>query len=135
MSTGFHPQTDGQTERFNSVMEQYLRSYVNYLQDDWSVWIPLAEFAANNHSSEATNLSPIFAIHGYHPRAMTSLLPATKPIPGDPDALAAATALQEIHDYLRAEMCRAQAIQAEGGNRQRTSVPVFRLGDSVTACT
>ena len=67
MSTAFHPQTDGQTERFNSVMEQYLRSYVNYLQDDWSAWLPLAEFAANNHSSEATNLSPFFALHSYHP--------------------------------------------------------------------
>ena len=131
MSTAFHPQTNGQTERFNAVMEQYLRSYVNYLQDDWSSWLPLAEFAANNHSSEATNLSPFFALHGYHPRATTSLLPATEPIPGDPDALAAATAIQDIHDHLRAEMGRAQTIQAEGGNRRRTPAPVFRPGDRV----
>ena len=34
MATAFYPQTDGQTEKFNSVMKQYLRSYVNYLQDD-----------------------------------------------------------------------------------------------------
>ena len=64
MSTAFHPQTHGQTERFNTVMEQYLRSYINYLQDDWSLWLPLAEFAANNHSSDATQLSPFFALHG-----------------------------------------------------------------------
>ena len=101
-------------------MVQYLRSYINYLQDDWSVWLPLAEFAAYNHSSKATNLSPFFALHGYHPRATTSLQPATEPTPGDPDALAAATTIQEIHDYLRAEMGRAQAIQTEGGNRQCT---------------
>ena len=125
MSTAFHPQTDGQTERFNSVMEQYLRSYVNYLQDDWSSWLPLAEFAANNHSSEATNLSPFFALHGYHPRATTSLLPTTEPTPEDPDALAAATAIQEIHDHLGAEMGRAQAIQAEEGNCRRTPATVF----------
>ena len=87
LSTAFHPYTDGQTERFNVVMEQYLRSYVNYLQDDWNSWLPLAEFAANNHLSEATQLSPFFALHGYHPKAMTSLTPTTDPIPGDPDAL------------------------------------------------
>ena len=62
MSTAFHPQTDGQTERFNAVMEQYLRSYINYLQDDWSSWLPMAEFAANNQTSESTLSSPFFAL-------------------------------------------------------------------------
>ena len=100
VTTAFHPQTDGQTERFNTVMEQYLRSYVNYLQDDWSSWLPLAEFAANNQASEATGMSPFFASHGYHPRATTDLIPLADPVAGDIDALAAATALQEIHDHL-----------------------------------
>ena len=36
LSTAFHPATDGQTERINQVIEQYLRGYINYLQDDWS---------------------------------------------------------------------------------------------------
>ena len=128
MSTVFHPETDGQTECFNSVMEQYLRSYVNYLQDDWSSWLPLAEFAANNQASEATHGSPFFALHGYHPRETTDLQPAGEPTQGDPAALAAVTALQEIHDHLRAEMGRAQAIQAEGGHRRRCPAPVFRPG-------
>ncbi len=35
LSTAFHPQTDGQTERTNQILEQYLRYYVNYLQNDW----------------------------------------------------------------------------------------------------
>ena len=110
MCTAFHPQTDGQIERFNSVMEQYLRSYVNYLQDDWSTCLPLAEFAANNHSSEATHMSPFFALHGYHIRATNSLLPTMEPIPGDPDAISAATIIQEINNYLRAEMGWTHAI-------------------------
>ena len=50
LSTPFHPQTDGQTERSNAILEQYLRAYVNYLQDDWEAWIHLAEFAGNNHA-------------------------------------------------------------------------------------
>lgn len=77
MSTTFHPQKDGQTERFNAVMEQYLRFYVSYPQDDWSSWLPLAEFAANNQMSEATHTSRFFALHGCHPRATTDLRPAT----------------------------------------------------------
>ena len=66
-STAFHPQTDGQTEKFNAVMEQYLRSYINYLQDDWAEHMPLAEFAANNQASETTGVSPFFANYSYDP--------------------------------------------------------------------
>ena len=36
MSSGYHSQTDGQTERFNTVMEHYLRAYIKYMQDDWA---------------------------------------------------------------------------------------------------
>jgi len=68
LSTAFHPQTDGQTERLNAVMEQYLRCYVNYLQDDWVKWLPLAEFASNNQASETTGISPFFGLQGRHPR-------------------------------------------------------------------
>src|SRR5436853_2932882 len=131
MSTAFHPPTDGQSERFNAVMEQYLRSYVNYIQDDWSSWLPLSEFSANNHSSDATGVSPFFALHGYHPRATTNLLPVTELTPGDHEALESTSALQEIHDYLTAEMGRAQAIQTEGANRRWATAPIFRPGDRV----
>src|SRR4051794_15927973 len=53
LSTAFHPQTDGQTERQNQVLEQYLRAYVDYQQDDWVTMLPMAEFTYNNsvHSS------------------------------------------------------------------------------------
>ena len=47
-STAYHPKTDGQYERFNAVMEQYLRAYVNYQQDNWVTYLPMVEFAANN---------------------------------------------------------------------------------------
>ena len=131
MSTAFHPQTDGQTERFNVVMEQYLRSYLNYLQDDWSSWLPMAEFTANNQTSETTLSSPFFTLHGYHPRATTNLLPIERPTPGDPDPLTAATAMEEIHEHLQTEMNRAQAIQREGSNKNRTPTPIFHPGDLV----
>ena len=43
-------ETDGQTERVNQILEQYLRIYINYQQNDWVPLLPLAEFAYNNTS-------------------------------------------------------------------------------------
>ena len=45
LSTAFHPETDGQSEISNQEMERYLRTYVNYQQDDWTEWLSLTEFA------------------------------------------------------------------------------------------
>ena len=67
---GYHPQADGQTERTNQTLEQYLRAYVNYQQDNWSELLPLAEFAYNNAPSATTGVSPFFANKGYHPNLL-----------------------------------------------------------------
>ena len=77
LSTAFHPETDAQTERVNGIMEQYLRSYVNYQQDDWCQWLPMSEFIGNNHASETTGTSPFFANYGYDPQ---SQLPPSKSV-------------------------------------------------------
>ena len=44
-STAYHPQSDGQTERVNEIIEAYLRAFINYMQDDWDEWLDLAEMA------------------------------------------------------------------------------------------
>ena len=67
LSTAYHPQTDGQTERMNQEVEAYLRIYTNYLQDDWSDKIIEAEFALNNRQSSATGQSPFFLMYRQHP--------------------------------------------------------------------
>ena len=68
LSTAAHPQTDGQTERMNQNLEQYLRCFVNYLQDDWSNLLPYAEFAINNVVNSSTGKSPFEINFGYNPR-------------------------------------------------------------------
>jgi len=65
--TAFHPQTDGQSERVNAVVEQHLRAYVACLQDNWASYLFLAEFAGNNQVPDTTTLSPFFANCGFHP--------------------------------------------------------------------
>jgi hypothetical protein len=68
LSTAFHPQTDGQTERVNALLEQYLRGYISYQQDDWYDNLALAEFAYNDSISVTTKVTPFFANYGYNPR-------------------------------------------------------------------
>jgi hypothetical protein len=51
----------------NTTMEQYVWAHVNYLQDDWSEWLPFAEFTANNHTSETIGSSPFFANKEFNP--------------------------------------------------------------------
>src|SRR5258707_10523309 len=69
ISTAYHPRTDGQSERSNQWLEQYLRSYVNERQDNWAHYLPLAEFTHNNWHSETTRESPFYLLMGYNPRA------------------------------------------------------------------
>ena len=64
LSTPYHPETDGQTERMNAILEQYLRAYINYLQDDWEAWLHMGEFAANNQALETIGMLPFFATYG-----------------------------------------------------------------------
>lgn len=68
MTTVYHPETDGRKEQVNAVMEQYLQCYMSYQQDDWSTWLPMAEFAANSQESAGTKATPFFTNHGFHPR-------------------------------------------------------------------
>jgi hypothetical protein len=79
ISTAYHLRTDGQSERSNQWLEQYLRFWVNERQDDWAQYLPLAEFAHNNWPNESTRKSPFHVLMGYHLRADYSGAPSTIP--------------------------------------------------------
>ena len=131
LSTAFHPETDGQTERMNAVLEQYLRAYVSYLQDDWVEWLPLAEFSTNLHVSETTRVSPFYANYSFHPRLGFEpiLPPDTRPATRDAEAFA--QKIKDITDFLRTEMTSAQARYEEQANRTRRPARRFREGQLV----
>ena len=105
LSTPFHPQTDGQTERSNAILEQYLRAYVNYLQDDWEAWLHLAEFAGNNQASETTGMSPFFANYGQDPLWQFDIRATRQP--EERQATELASKFREITEHLQAEIVRA----------------------------
>ena len=64
LSTAFHLQTDGQMERMNQELEQYLRFFVDHQQKDWLEWLASAEFAVNNKAHSATKISSLIANYG-----------------------------------------------------------------------
>ena len=64
LSTAYHPQTDGQTERINQEVENYLRMFCNYRQDDWVQWLPMAEFQYNDKRHSGTGTTPFFLNYG-----------------------------------------------------------------------
>ncbi|MBE6133033.1 MAG: hypothetical protein E7180_06615 [Erysipelotrichaceae bacterium] len=68
LSTANHPQTDGQTERVNGILEQYLRCFINERQNNWVDLLPFAEFAYNNTLQQSINQSPFFANYGFNPK-------------------------------------------------------------------
>jgi hypothetical protein len=131
LSSAFHPQTDGQTERMNGIMEQYLRAYVAYQQDDWNLFLPLAEFAGNLLPSESTGASPFFANYGFDPRIDFDLDNPAGPHPAEGRAFDVASHFARLHDFLRSEMLRAQHRYQEGADDRRTPAPIFREGESV----
>ena len=69
-SSAYRQQTNGQTERVNQCLEQYLRCYCTHLQDNWTTLLPLAEFSYNNATSSSTRYSPFYANYGFHPNIL-----------------------------------------------------------------
>ena len=104
---------------------------MSYLQDDWATWLPLAEFVANNQASESIGVSPFFGLYGQDSHWQCDLTP---PAANDPDNRRAhntAQRISEIHDYLRAEMGRAQDRQAGNADENRLPAPRFLPRDRV----
>jgi hypothetical protein len=136
-SSAFHPETNGQTENSHLSMEQYLRTFVNFLQDDWVDWLPLAEFACNSHVHETTKVSPFFANYGFNPR-----LGVEPPHPHPPNlsraqkeeffnANSLADRFAKIQEFLRQQIANAQDRQELQANKSRAPAPRYKEGDEV----
>ena len=126
-TSGYHPEGDGQTERANQTLKQYLRMYCNYQQDNWSDLLPLAKFAYNNAPSTTTGVSPFFANKGYHP----NLTVHPKHDLSSAQAREYAVDLESLHEYLCEEMGAAQKRYQGPADTRRSPAPDFKVGDQV----
>ena len=126
-TSGYHPKGDGQTEHANQTLEQYLWSYCNYQQDNWSKLLPLAEFAYNNAPSATTGVSPFFTNKGYHPNI--SVYPECDMTSAR--AREYAVDLDSLHQYLCEEITNTQLRYQGPANTKRSLAPDFKVGDQV----
>ena len=131
LSTSFHPETDGQTERTNRTLKQYLRTYVNYRQDNWVALLPMAQIAYNNKVSESTGKTPFFANHGRHP----NLFERTLPGPKAEKALANTANMKATYDEMRQKISAAHDNSARYANKKRKTAPQLKRGDKVYLLT
>ena len=121
ISTAYHPRTDGQSERSNQWLEQYLRFWANERQDDWAQHLPIAKFVHNNWPSETTRESPFHILMGYHPRA--DWTDKKSPIPQVTTRL---EQLKEARNKAQELMKKAQLSWV-----QHRDMPKYKVGDQV----
>ena len=128
LSTAYHPQTDGQSERTNQEVEQALRTLVSYHQDDWVDWLPVVEFALNNRFHKGLQTTPFYANYGFHPRIGS--LPQTAPqFTGSVDDF-----LSHLHKIqLDTKECleNAAADMKRFYDRHRLKTPEYEIGQQV----
>lgn len=127
LSTAFHPQSDGQTERVNQILENYLRNFVTYRQDNWVELLALAEWSYNNHASNTTGQSPFFIWYGEHPQFYPQAAREEKV----PSAEELAKQMLEVNKETKAMIELAQAQYKEQADKHRSEEPEWVIGDKV----
>jgi transposase InsO family protein len=127
LSTAFHPETDGSTEVTNQVMEQYLRIFCNFKQNDWFHYLPLAELTYNNSVNSTTQLTPFYAESDIHPLFDPAIPPSTVPSTKN-----RAPNIQSIILTLQDNLTQAQRCYTCYANHSRLPVPAsFQVGQLV----
>ncbi|KAJ1037222.1 hypothetical protein NDA10_005943 [Ustilago hordei] len=128
LSTAYHPQTDGQTERVNQVIEQYLRMYCNYEQNDWANLLVTAAFVYNNTVHNSIGVSPFFACYGWNPKAHPDI-PQRLGV-NDPGRFEYLMDGKERCKYLQEQIREAQRRSVNQYNRKHKDIE-FKVGDMV----
>ncbi|KAJ1571682.1 hypothetical protein NDA11_007214 [Ustilago hordei] len=125
LSTAYHPQMDGQTERVNQVVEQYLHMYCNYEQNNWAGLLDTAAFVYNNTIHNSIGVSPFFACYGWNPKAHPDI-PQHLGV-NDPECSEYLLDGKEHCKYLQEQIREAQHRTVEQYNRKHKDIE-FKLG-------
>jgi hypothetical protein len=126
LSTAYHFETDGQTERTNQILEQYLQCYVTYLQDDWCDLLPLAEFAYNNMPQDSIGMTPFFTNKDYHPLINVNIAKL-----GGTRTLETARDWITLNNYLKEHLQQSFNKAALYFDHGKRPTPKWKVGDTV----
>ena len=131
LSTVFHPQTDGQTERVNQELEQYLRMFIDHRQEQWPEWLGTAEFAYNNKVHSSTRMLPFKANYGQDPRMGFKGRKKGK----YEGAEKFIKKIKEIQEEAKAALGKAQEEMKRYADKKRAKVDNYKVGDLVMLST
>ncbi|CAI7742989.1 unnamed protein product [Closterium sp. NIES-54] len=126
MSSAYHPQTDGQTERLNQIVQQLLRAACKDDINKWDLHLPVLEFAYNNAKHAATGETPFFLCYGRHP-----LTPQQPTVPATVQpAQVFVTTMQQLWDRTHKRLQDIQSSQKCLADRHRRDHTIA-VGDHV----
>jgi len=131
LSTAFHPQTDGQTERMNQELEQYLWFFIEHRQKDWPEWLAAAEFAINNKAHTVTKVSPFMANYGKEMRMGGDIRKKRKV----ESATEFVERMKKVHEEAEAALRKTQEEMKRYADRGRKETEKWKKGDRVLLST
>ena len=131
ISSAYHPQTDGQTERTHRTIEQIVRSFIHTHHDQWLSHLSLAEFSYNNSVHSATKYSPFESLYGFSPLTPPALFNTSINPCSATDLI---QKIHDIHDLISEELKLADAYQKGIADRKLTKFE-FSVGDHVWLST
>ncbi|CAM8994324.1 unnamed protein product [Rhodiola kirilowii] len=126
-SSAYHPQTDGQTEVLNRVLEDYLRCYVNENQTNWPELLPWAELHYNTAQHTATGFTPFEVVYGQAPLALKDYVPGQSALASVDQLL---TQRSHLMTELKANLARARHRMVQQANKHRRDIE-FQVRDWV----
>ena len=130
MLTVFHPQTDGQTEKVNQELEQYLRMFIDHRQEQWPDWLGIAEFAYNNKVHSSTKTLPFRVNYRQDPRMGFEMRKKGK----YKGAEKFVTKIKEIQEKVKVALGKVQE-EMKYADRKRAEVDEYKVGDLVMLST
>ena len=131
LSTAYHPETNGQIERTNQELEQYLRMYVNHRQNNWAKWLATVEFAFNNKVHTATKSLPFQVNYGRELKMGFDIRKKGK----NEKAEEFAREMKKRHEEARATLVKSQEEMKRQADRNRKEAEEYRVGDKVLIST